>query len=188
MQTFLRPSTNPMTVQKILLFKIIPTMTSFRSENQGQRCPLANLIPAVKMSLIWCSSGNCSSAGTWAASWSCPIPWALLPVGSLCVSGYSSGNKATGPSESLKCKILWLRVCPELMFTWEREQNLFRSFSVRTMQIKSFLSSKGTVVFTGNSERFIWNLDLGSTAWRLSWQNWKQLGIWKHDWLQSLTV
>lgn len=136
-------------------------MTSFWSENQGQRCPLANLSLAVKMSLTQCSSGNWSSAGIQANSWSCLVPWASLPVGSLCFSGFAPGNKATVPSETLNCSILWLWVCPELTFTWEREQDLFRSFSITAMQIKSFLSSKGRVFSAGNSDGFIWNLNSG---------------------------
>lgn len=69
--SFCCPSTNPMTAQKILFFKSIPTVTSFQSENQGQRCPLASISPSEKMSLTQCSS----SAGARAASWRCPIPW-----------------------------------------------------------------------------------------------------------------
>lgn len=75
-----------------------------------------------------------------------PNPLGLWAV---CVSGYSPGNKATVPSETLDCSILWLWLCPELTFTWEREQNQFKIFSVRVMEIKiPFLqrekSSQGT--------------------------------------------
>lgn len=87
------------------------------------------------------------------ASQPCLVPWVLLPVGSLCVSGCSPGNKATVPSETLNCSILWLRVCPELTFTWEHNQNLFRSFSSAGMQIKMFLLLRGKSLLHGELRR-----------------------------------
>lgn len=45
--------------------------------------------------------------------------------------------------------------------SWEREGNQFESFSVRVMEINSSFYSKGKFL-AGNSEGFIWNLNLGA--------------------------